>query len=426
MKVTTKKLPKSQVELIIEMRVEELGKYLNLAAQKISKERKIDGFRQGKASYEIIKQRFGEMAIYQEALDPLIGETLLNAIKQENLKIIGQPQVDIEKLAAGNPIVYKATISLLPFVKIKNYKNIKVQPAKIEVGNDKIEKTLEQLQKMRAKESAQDKTIEIGDKAVIDFSVYLDKVPIEYGQHKDYPIYLGEKFFVPGFEENILGMKRDEEKEFQLKFPKDYFQKNIAGKLTEIKVKIKEVYKVEKPLLNDEFAKILNFENLEKLKEQIKNNIAEEEKFKDETRIEMEIFDQIIQQSEFDEFPEILVENELDKMLSELKYNVLQQGVEFDAYLVNLKTTIDDLKKSFMSQAEKRLKISLILQEIALLENIIAEEEEIKAEVDKLLRIYADIEYKKNIQSEAYKSYLHNLLTNQKTIAKLKEWNVEK
>lgn len=370
MNITCKKLPKSLAEFIIEIPVDELKEYLNSAAQKISDERKIDGFRPGKASYEIIKQRFGEMAIYQEALDPLIKKTLFQAINQEKLKFIGQPKIDIEKFAVGNPIVYKATISLFPAVKIKNYKNIKVKPSKIEIEKGKIDKILEQLQKMRAKESAQDKIIETEDKAVIDFSIYLDKVPIEYGQHKDYPIYLGENFFVPGFEENLLGMKRGEEKEFELKFPKDYFKKNIAGQLTEIKIKIKDIYKIEKPKLDDEFAKMLNFKNMEELRDQIEKNITEEETFKDERRIETEIFDQIIEQSEFNELPEILIADELDKMISELKYNVSQQGIEFDSYLANLKTTIDDLNKSFTPLAEKRLKIALILREISLLENI--------------------------------------------------------
>ncbi|MFH1187777.1 MAG: trigger factor [bacterium] len=426
MNITSKKLPKSQVELTIEIPIEELGKYLDLAAQKISKEKKFDGFRPGKVPYEIIKQKLGEMVIYQEALNPLIGDTLLKALEQEKLKIIGRPDVDVEKLAAGNPIVYKAVVSLMPNVKIKNYKNIKIKPAKIEIGKEKIEKTLEQLQKMRAKEALDDKAIELGDKAVIDFSIYLDKVPIENGQHKNYPIYLGENFFVPGFEENIFGMKAGEEKEFELKFPKDYFQKNIAGKLAEIKVQIKDVYKVEKPELNDEFAKMINFENMEKLNEQIEKNIAEEEEFKDEQRMEMEIFDEIIKLALFDDFPQMLIDSELDKMISELRYNVLQQGVEFETYIAGLKTSIADLKKSFLPQAEKRLKISLILKEIALLENIAANEEDIKSEIDKLLKVYPDAEAQKNIKSENYKYYLENALTNQKIVEKLKEWNVEK
>lgn len=424
MNITTKKLPKNQVEIVIEVLVEELGEFLEKAAQKISFSKSIAGFRAGKAPYEIVKQQFGEMAIYQEALDSVIQKTLMKAIEQEKLEIVGQLQVDIEKLAAGNPIVYKATVSLFPKVKIKDYKNIKTKPKKVEVGEGDIEKTLNQLQKMRAKESVCDKAIEIGDKAVVDFFIYLDKVPIESGQHKDYPVYLGENFFVPGFEDNLLGMKKGEEKEFELKFPKDYFQKNIAGKLTEIKVKIKETYKVEKPKIDDEFAKMINFENLEKLREQIKENIFQEEKFKDDQRIEMEIFDQIIKEGEFGELPKVLVDAEVEKMLSELKYNVLQQGMEFDDYLSKLKTTVDDLKKNFLSQAEKRLKILLILREIASLEKIEASEDDIKREVEKLLKTYDDEEAKKNIASDSYKNYLKNVLTNQKVIGKLKEWNV--
>jgi trigger factor len=426
MNIISKKLPKSQVELTIEVAVEDLDKYLKQATQKISQSQSIPGFRPGKAPYDIVKQKFGEMAIYQEALDPLIKDTLAKAFEQEKLEIIGQPQIDVDKLAPNNPVVYRATVTLLPKAKIKNYKNIKVKPKKIEVSEEKIQKTLEQLQKMRAKESAQDKKIEIGDKAFVDFSIYLDKVPIDGGQHKDYPVYLGENFFIPGFEEQLLGLKKGEEKEFELKFPKEYFQKNLAGKLAEFKVKIKDVFKVERPELNDEFAKMINFANMNQLKDHIRQNIEQEEKMQDEQRMEIEILDEIIKQSEFDELPQILIDGELDKMLAELQGNIAQQGVKFEDYLKSLKTTEENLRENFLPQARKRLQTSLIIREIAALEKISVDEKEVEQEIEQMLQKYNDENSAKQIRSDGYKRYLENLLINRKTIEKLKEWNVER
>jgi len=427
MNITSKKLPKNQVELTIEVAIEDLDKYLKQAAQKMSQTRELKGFRPGKASYDVIKQSFGEMAIYQEAIDFIIRDTLPQAIDQEKLEIIGQPQVDIDKLAPGNPFVYRSTVTLMPEVKIKDYKDMKIKTKKVEVSEEKVNKTLEQLQKMRAKESAQDKAIEMGDKAVIDFSIYLDKVPIDGGQHKDYPLYLGEKFFVPGFEEELIGLKKGEEKEFKLKFPKEYSMKNIAGKNTEIKVTVKDVFKVEKPELNDEFAKMIgDYENMDKLKEQIKENIEQEENLQAQQKTEMEILEKIIKKSEFGELPQLMIDGELEKMIGELQSNVTQQGATFDDYLKNINKTVEDLHKDFTPQAEKRLQTSLIIREIAILEKILITEEEVQKEVDKLMQMYSDEASQKSIQSHGYKHYLENLLTNRKVIEKLREWNVEK
>jgi trigger factor len=426
MKITSKQLPKNQVEITVEVPVEKLDKYLTQAVEKIAKNIKIDGFRSGKIPYNIIKQRIGEMSIYQEALDFIIRDTLFEALEQEKIDAVGQPQIDIDKLAPENPVIYRATLTLFPKVEVKDYKNISAKRKEIKAEEQTIERTLGQLQKMRAQEVVADKAVEMGDKVVIDFAITLDKVPIEGGQHKDYPAYIGENFFVPGFEENLIGMKKGEEKTFELKFPKEYFQKNLAGKNTEVKVFVKEIFQVTKPELNDEFAlSIGGFENVQALREQIIKNIEQEEKTKDEQRVELEILDQIIKNSQFDEIPQVMIEGELEKMIGELRMNILQQGMDFENYLMQIKSDESKLKEGFTPQAEKRLQTSLVIRKIAELENILAVAEEIEEEVNRLLKNIQDSKEKEYVKSAGYKNYLENFITNRKVIEKLKEWNLK-
>lgn len=427
MNITSKNLPQGQVEFTIEVPVIDVEKHLPKAAAQLASQVKVDGFRPGKAPYELMKQRFGEMAIYQEALDSIIRDTLFKALEQEKIEVVGQPEINLDKLAPGNPIVYRAVFTLLPKVTIKNYKNFNIKPKSVAVDDEKINKTLEQLQKMRAKESLIDAELSTGNKAVIDFTILVDKVPIDGAQQQNYPVYLGENLFLPEFEKELIGLKAGSEKEFPLSFPATYFQKNLAGKKAEAKVKVKEVYKIEKPELNDDFAKTLGgYKDMIDLKEQIKQNIIDEEKFENEQKTEMEILDAVIKESEFTDLPKLLIEGELEKMLHELQYNLSRQGMIFEDYLVQLKTTIEDLKKSFTPQAEKRIKTSLILREVGKLENISITTEELHKEIDQLVKSAVSSKTGIDYKSDSYQRYLENLLVNRKVIEKLKEYNIEK
>jgi len=426
MKSEIKKLPKSQVEITVEVPVKEVQPFLEQAAEKISKEIKLDGFRPGKAPYNVIKEKVGEMEILKEALDSIIGKTYREALEEHKILSLGQPQVDVEKMAPGNNIVYKATVAVLPKVKLGDIKTVKVTRKKVEVKGDQVEKVLADIQKMRAKETLVKREAKKGDRLEIDFDIYLDKVPIENFAHKKYPITIGEDRFIPGFEEKITGMKTGDEKKFELKFPEKYHAKNLAGKNAEFKVKCLAVYEIELPKLDDKFAKEISnkqFKTVDELKENIQKNIEQEEKTKEEQRLEIEILDKLVEISEFeDEVPDTLIDNEAKKMMQELEHNISSQGMKFEDYLKSLKKKRDEFEKDLRPQAEKRAKTSIIAREVFQEQGFAVDDGEIEKEIETMKKNYpAQPEVEKQLESENYKEYMRHVIGNRKVIKFLKK-----
>ncbi len=428
MQITTKKLSRGQAEIIIELSIDEYQPFLNQAATHISEHHKIPGFRPGKASLDIVKQHIGEAEVWEEALELAVRKTFLQAIEKENLNTVGAPEIEIIKLAPGNPVTYKATVSLLPKIDLTDYSKIKVKEKKIKISAEQIEKMIADLQKMRAKEILVDRQAKKGDKVEINFETFLDKIPVDQGKQEKFPLVIGENTFIPGFEDQLIGLGKDEEKKFQLKFPDNYHQKNLAGKMVDFKVKMNLIYELQLPELNDEFAKIVgNFKNVDELKHQVEHNLEHEEEHKEAARLEEEILEKIIAESKFDDIPDLLVNSEAKKMLDELEYNLRSQGLGFDDYLTHLRKKREDLLLDFTPQAVKRVKSALIMREIAKKENIIASEKDIEEEVQNTVQEYGDDkEVIAQVKQPEYRDYLRNLLTSRKVIDHLKTIMVEK
>lgn len=318
MKVEKKDLEKSMVELLVEVPFEIVEKSLPVAVERISKEVKIDGFRQGKVPYDILKQKIGENAILEEAARIVINKTLGEAIEKHIDKTpIGQPNVDIQKLATGNPLVYKITIALLPEVTVDNYKGLKIKKDKVEVKREDLDKTLEELQNMRVKEVIVDREAKDADKVIVDIKMFLDNVPVEGGQGKDTTLVIGKNYIVPGLDKNVLGMKKGETKEFALPYPKDHYMKNLAGKKVDFKVEVKDVYERQVPKLDDEFAKILGLKKMKELEESLEKNIKEEREKEVLVKAEKEILDKLVAKTKFSEIPELLIDNEIKTMIAD-------------------------------------------------------------------------------------------------------------
>lgn len=424
MQSAVKKLEKSQIEITVELSAVEIQPYLLKAAEKLSQEIKIEGFRPGKAPYEIIKAKLGEMAILEKTLADIINKTYQQILKEKEIITIGQPKIEVEKLAPNNPLVYKATVAILPKVKIGDYKKIRLKRQKIEVKDEQVNRALADIQKMRAKETLAARPAQKGDRLEIDFEIFLDKAPIEHGRQVKYPLTIGENRFIPGFEDQLMGIRAGETKEFELKFPDDYYQKSLAGKTSEYRVKANSVFAVELPKLDDEFAKNISnqqFKTIGELKDNIKKNLAEEEKNKQEQKLEIEMLDKIVEASEFEAIPEILIANEARKIMRELEDDITRQDFKFDDYLKSLKKTKEELEKDFLPQAEKRAKTSIIAREIYQKQQFVVSEDEVKKEIEEIIKSYpANLEAKKQLETEAYQEYLRNVIGNRKVIEYLK------
>lgn len=416
MHITVEKKPMSTADVTVELSVEEMQPFLEQAARHLSEHKPIPGFRPGKVPYAIMVKAVGEAAILEAAFEPTVRGTLPKALAQEKLTMVGTPKVDPIKLAPGNPLIYNAVVPLLPDVTLGDIRSLKVKRKKIQVEESEVDKLLERLRKSRAKESLADRPAALGDKVDVAFTAYLDKVPVEGGSAQPQPVIIGENRFVPGFEEQLIGLKSGEQKDFTIRFPKEYYQKNLAGRDVEFRVKIHSVYNIELPDMSDAFASSFGpYKTVAELCDHLRKNSEEEKKQKERERFEHAMLEKILSISTVGELPDALVDGEVAKMVEELKDSLAHQGMEYDKYLASVKKSEDDLKKEFRTKAEQRLRLALITRAIAESEKIEVSDAEAQKEVDATKKMYeGNAEVQQSLSSADYFSYLKNTLSSKK------------
>lgn len=431
MQIKKEKLPQSKIKLEITIPAEDFTDFIQEATKALSREIKVKGFRPGRIPAAMVKEKAGEGTILQEAADLAVRGTYLQALKEEKVEPLGVPEIKVLKLAPGNDFIYEARIFILPEVKLPDYKKIsreilkKAGSNKTEVKEEELQKALDWLADSRSKTVTVARAAQKGDRVEIDFEVSQKGVVIEGGQSTSHPLIIGQGRFVPGFEEKLTGMKEGEEKEFSLAFPDDYHVKNLAGKPADFKVKMKLVQEKQKPELNDEFAVSLGrFKNVEELKKSVADGLKQEKENKQKQERRMQIIEEIAQKADF-ETPEILLEEELGKMLQEFKAQITQMGMEFDKYLANIKKTEADLKKEWEDKAKQRVRIGLTLRQIATEEKISPSQVEIEEEAGKILKSFGDVKQAQNsIDSERLREYTKGALINEKVFAFLEKQNL--
>ncbi|MFA6588635.1 MAG: trigger factor [Patescibacteria group bacterium] len=423
MQISSEPKPKSLLELKIELSPEEFSKYITKAVNHLAEEIKIPGFRPGKAPRDIVEKKIGSKGLLEEAAEMAVQDSFFQAIQEKQIKSLGSPKISLEKLAEGNPFVYTAQVAILPSIEIGNIASVKVEKKPAVIDPEKVEETLKGLQKMHSAEARANRPAKTGDRADVDFNVYLDNVPLDGGKGQNYPLTIGEKVFIPGFEEQIIGMKENEVKEFKLTFPKDYGKKDLQNKQADFKVTLKAVYDVSLPALDNDFAKKLGkFESMEDLRAKIQENLHQEAKIKTQQKFEQAMLEAVLTKCTIGELPEILIEAEADKMLHELEHAIGQDGGKFEDYLSSIKKSKDDLKKEFVPKAETRVKVALVLRTLADKENLNASDSEMEREISaESLRYSNQPEVLKQLQSEDYKDYLKMVLTNKKVISWLEK-----
>lgn len=419
-KFSIKKLPNSEIEIKVTVAWEDWKNQIDLAVENLSKNVKMDGFRPGKAPRSYVEKAVGTKAILEEASEKAIQKTYAELLKKEKINAIGAPKAELLKLAEGNELEYKIKVAVLPEVQMKPWKekikkiNENYKNKKIEISQEEIDKEMKRLAESRAKLAPVEREAKIGDNVMVDFQVFRDHVVVENGTSKNHPLILGKNVFIPGFEDNLVGMKAGEEKEFALKFPKEYHEKSLAGNLAQFKVKVNLVQERQLPEVNDEFAKSLGkFENLEALMKNFREGMLEEKKAKNQEDMRNEFLEELLKLVEVD-LPEILVHEELHKMIHEFEGQVQSMGMTSEDYLQKMGKTVDDLEKEWEPQAEKRVKIFLILDEIAKQAEVQVANEKIEEEMNKTLNYYKQVkDGEKNIDMARLYNYVKETLTHQ-------------
>lgn len=424
-----KKLPKSQIEFEIIVSTKDWEKYIHVAAENASKEIKIPGFRPGKAPRNLVEQKVGKATILNSAAHMAIEKSYAEYVVKEKLEIVGPPKVEILELEEGKDLRYKATVPVMPEIKVdeKYRKEIKkineeYKSKPVEVKDDDVDLEIEKLANSRVKLVTVLREARKNDSVEINFDVLQGGVPIENGSNKNHPLVLGRGVFIPGFEENIIGMKEGEEKKFDLNFPENYHKKELAGKPASFKVKVNLVQERQIPEINDEFAKSLGkFENLKALKDNIREGLEHEQGHAQKDKKREEYVEAIIKNSQAD-LPETLVHQEIHKMLDEFGYQTQMMGMTIDQYLEKIGKKKHDLEHDWEPQAEKRVKSAMAIREIAKMENIKADAKEVEAEMNKTLTYYKNVkDAEKNIDMERLYNYSKNILENEKVFEYLEK-----
>lgn len=419
--VAKKDLPQGLVELEITVPKEDLVEFLRKAALRISQTINIKGFRKGRAPYAVVKQQVGEEGILEEASKEIISQTFYDAVVQEKLETVAQPEIEIKKIAPNNDLIYTAKVALLPTVALGDMTKMVIEKGTDDVTDNDVTKVIEELRKKRATEKEVLRPAKMGDRVILDFHVSQANVPIEGGQSTDHTVDLGAGMMIPGFEEQVVGLSAGQDRNFTLNFPSEYHEKTLAGKPADFKIKLKKVSEMQTPELTDDFAKgVGKFQNLQELKDQVKKNMQEERAQKTRERQELDAMKQMVALTTLSDIPEILVVAEVDEMIQELKSNASRRGMQFEDYLKNLKKTEEDLRKEFREQALQRVKASLVARAVTKKENLSVTDEELESEVAKVLEAYkAYPDLQKQFDNDHYRGYTRNMILYRKVFTVL-------
>ncbi len=417
-----KNLPKSRIEIELTVPWSEWEKQIVFAVSEIGEEFKFPGFRSGKAPRSLVEQKVGKEMILNRAAEKAIGKSYNNFIGKEKISVIGNPQVEIEKIIENEDLIFKAITAVMPKISVKpDYRlgikkiNEEYGKKKFEVDATDVDLELDKLVNSRVKLITVRRPAKNNDNIEIDFTVSVDGKNIENGESKNHSLVIGKGVFIPGFEDKLIGMSENEEKEFKLAFPADYYKKDLAGKTADFKVRINLVQERQFPEINNDFAvSVGNFKNLDELKKNIKDGMEHENKHRIKEERNVEYLDEIVKNVD-GEIPDALIADETRRMLEEFKAQIQSAGIELDKYLSGLKKTEEELTAEWQPQAEKRIKSALALKEIAKLEEINIDTKEIEAEMNKTLQYYRNVkDFEKNVDMERLYSYTKGILENDK------------
>lgn len=380
MKISTESIQNSQVALMVEMEKSEVDEYMNKAYTSVARRVSIPGFRKGKAPKAVLERHVGKEVIFQETLDQMIPKVYEDAIISQAIEAIDRPEIEIVQ---KDPVIFKAIVPVKPVLTLCDYKKIKIEFTPKEINEQDVQNTIEQLRYQHATFIPVDREVQYGDLVTMDIEGKREGQSFPIGKDVVYDIKEDSRLPLPGFSENLLGITQNEEKEFVLTYPENYENTELAGKDFEFKVLVKEIKERRLPEVNDEFAKGLGIEDLSLLHEQISTSLKQRAEDSARLEVERKIIDDIVESSEI-EYPPILIERAIDRLLSE-EAESFQNGFEgLERYLESINKTLEAHRDELKPIAIARVVRTLVLERVADEEGISIEESEIDIEIDKI------------------------------------------
>ena len=417
MKTTLKKISDTRIEIKVTLEKEDLEIAKKKALERLSKEVKVEGFRKGKAPLELAEKLIPDNELQQNALDIAVRTSVPKAFQENSKRPLVIPNVNVTKFVPNELAEYTATADILPEIKLGNYKNLKVKREKIPVKESDITEILENIRAAYAEKKVEKKKAELGDEVIIDFVGKKDGTPFKGGTAKNFPLTLGSKSLIPGFEEGVVDKESGDKFDLNLTFPKDYHEKSLAGEKVTFEILVKQVNVIKKPELNNEFAKKCGpFKTVDELKADIKKNLEAQNNHKFEEKYKDDLVDALVKASKVSA-PEILISDQLRFIEDDISRNAASQGLKFEDYLSQINKTEDEWKKEARKLAEKRVLASLVLQVLANEEKITVSDEDVTAKITELRDVYKKSpEALKNLKDPRVKMDVKNRMTIEKTL----------
>lgn len=377
----------------------------------------IPGFRKGKAPMQIVEKYYGKEIFYEDAFNEVAQDALEEAVKENKLEVVSRPDIDVTQIEKGKDLIFTAVMQTKPEAELGKYKGIEIKKIEYNVSDEDIEHELGHMQEHNSRlVSIEDRPVESGDIATIDFEGFVDGKAFEGGKAENHELEIGSNTFIPGFEDQVIGMKIDEEKDINVKFPEEYFSKELAGKDATFKVKVHEIKKKELPELDDEFAKdVSEFDTLKELKADIK---AKQEK-QNEEKVKYETQDAVVKavcENMKVEIPSGMVEMEIDNMLKDIEQRLSYQGLKLEQYLQMMGKTEEDMRKEYEPQAIEGIKSRLALEAVIKAEKIEATDKEIDEKLKEMAKNYGKENDEEFLKNENVRNYIKEGLASEKAM----------
>ena len=407
----------NEVKLEITIEAEKFDDAIKKVYFKSAKYFNIPGFRKGKAPMQIVEKYYGKEIFYEDAFNEVAGEALDEAVKENDLYVVSRPDIDVTQIEKGKDLIFTAVMQTKPEAELGKYKGVEIKKIEYKVTDEDVNHELSHMQEHNARMiTVEDRPVESGDITTIDFEGFVDGKAFEGGKAEGHELEIGSNTFIPGFEDQIIGMKIDEEKDINVKFPEEYFSKELAGKDATFKVKLHEIKKKELPKLDDEFAKdVSEFDTLKELKEDIKKKQQKQNDDKAKYETEDAVIKAVCENMKV-EIPSGMVETEVDNMIKDIEQRLSYQGLKLEQYLQMMGKTTEEMRKEYEPQAIDSIKSRLALEAVIKAEKIEATEEEVDEKMKEMAKNYGKENDEEFMKNENVRNYIKEGLTSQKAM----------
>lgn len=428
MNVKVDKQENSKVVLEFTMDKETFEKELDKAFHKNAKYFKVPGFRNGKVPRNVVEKVYGEGVLYETVIEDNVDDEYRKAVEDNKLEVVSKPELDVKQIGKGKDLIYTVTLFVKPEATVKKYKGLEVKKIDSKVSKKEVDAAIESDRQKNARVvSVDDRDLQKDDISTIDFEGFVDGVAFEGGKAENFELTIGSGQFIPGFEDQLIGMKIGEEKEINVTFPKEYHAENLAGKPAMFKVKLISIKSKILPELDDEFAKdVSEFETLADYRKDVEKKVKKQKEESAKNQKEIAVIDKLVENTEV-VIPESMIDDEVESMSNQFASNLAYQGLDLKTYCMYMNTTEEEFKKNLRPEAEKNVKLKLALDAIEKLEDIKVEAKEIDEKIDELKKQYGSENTNDNLnKNENVRHYMEEKIKQDKLMKIIVDSAIEK